>query len=179
MVRSPHISLQQVVHAGLSHVLWLMKLLQGLSNLLVWNLALPLLLVVVIQTTAFELLQMVLNLWKTQFSSFVRKENLIFLHIIRLMNIRWGVLQQLKYHNLKNASNEKTLYGKRVRACISLRSLSHNPCNGSMKFCFTSMSRESFTSANLFMASPTSTRAPPESQRQSLEVQGQFSVFRY
>ncbi len=47
------------------------------------------------------------------------------------------------------------------QTCISLRSLSARPCKGSMKFCLTSMSNESFTSASLFILSPTSTRAPP------------------
>lgn len=56
-----HIRLQQVVHAGLSHFLRLMKLLQGLSNLLVWDLALALFLVVIVQATAFELLEVVLK----------------------------------------------------------------------------------------------------------------------
>lgn len=50
---------------------------------------------------------------------------------------------------------------KRNHTCISLRSLSHKPCKGSIKFCLTSMSKESFTSANLFILSPTSIRAPP------------------
>lgn len=56
-----HIRLQQVVHAGLRHLLRLVELLQGLSDLFVGNLALALLLVVVIQAPSFQLLQMVLK----------------------------------------------------------------------------------------------------------------------
>lgn len=48
---------------------------------------------------------------------------------------------------------------------ISLRSLSHKFCRGSMKFCLTSMSRESFTSARRFMDSPASSRASPAAGR--------------
>lgn len=47
------------------------------------------------------------------------------------------------------------------RTWISFRSLSHRFCRGSMKFCLTSMSRESFTSARRFMDSPASSRASP------------------
>lgn len=58
---SPHISLQQVVHARLCHLLGLVELLQGLSNLLVRDLALALFLVIVVQAAAFQLLQVVLG----------------------------------------------------------------------------------------------------------------------
>lgn len=57
----PHVSFQQVIHAVLRHVLRLVKLLQRLSNFLIGDLALTLLLVVVIQAPAFQLLQVVLT----------------------------------------------------------------------------------------------------------------------
>ena len=50
------------------------------------------------------------------------------------------------------------------RTWISFRSLSHRFCKGSMKFCLTSMSRESFTSARRFMDSPASSRASPAAE---------------
>lgn len=56
------IGLQEVVHAGLSHLLGLLKLLHGLTQLLVGDLALPLLLVIKVQAAAFQLLQVVLDL---------------------------------------------------------------------------------------------------------------------
>lgn len=56
-----HVSFQQVIHAVLGHVLRLVKLLQRLPNLIVGDLALALLLVVVIQAAAFQLLQVVLT----------------------------------------------------------------------------------------------------------------------
>lgn len=56
-----HIGLQQVVHAGLGHVLGLVELLQRLPDLLVWDLALSLLLVVVVQPPALQLLKVVLG----------------------------------------------------------------------------------------------------------------------
>lgn len=59
-----------------------------------------------------------------------------------------------------------TQEGGTPRACsgrtwISFRSLSHRFCRGSMKFCLTSMSRESLTSARHFIDSPASSRASP------------------
>lgn len=56
-----HISFHQVVHAVLRNFLGLVELLQRLLNLLVRNLPLTLLLVVVVQTTALQLLQVVLQ----------------------------------------------------------------------------------------------------------------------
>lgn len=51
--RAPtYISLQEVVHAGLSHLLGLFELLQGLAQLLIGNPALSLLLVVKVQAAA-------------------------------------------------------------------------------------------------------------------------------
>jgi hypothetical protein len=44
------------MHAGLCHLLGLLELLQGLAQLLVGDLALPLLLVVEIQAAALQLL---------------------------------------------------------------------------------------------------------------------------
>lgn len=49
------------MHAGLSHLLGLLKLLHGLTQLLVGDLALPLLLVIKVQAAAFQLLQVVLG----------------------------------------------------------------------------------------------------------------------
>lgn len=48
---------------------------------------------------------------------------------------------------------------------ISLRSLSCRFCRGSIKFCLTFMSKESFTSAICLMASLMSTRAQPAGKR--------------
>lgn len=50
-----YIGFQQVVHAGLGHLLGLVELLQSLLHLLVRDLPLPLLLVVVVQTTTLQL----------------------------------------------------------------------------------------------------------------------------
>lgn len=47
------------------------------------------------------------------------------------------------------------------RTMISFRSFSCTVCKGSIKFCLTFMSRESFTSAICLRASPISTRAQP------------------
>lgn len=56
-----HIGLQEVVHAGLGHLLGLLKLLQGLAQLLIGDPALSLLLVVEVQAAALQLLQVVLG----------------------------------------------------------------------------------------------------------------------
>lgn len=56
-----HICLQEVVHAGLCHFLGFLKLLHGLPELLVGDLALPLLLVVEVQAPPFQLLEVVLG----------------------------------------------------------------------------------------------------------------------
>ena len=56
-----HISLQEVVHTGLCHLLGLLELLHGLAQLLIGDLALPLLLVVEVQAAALQLLQVVLR----------------------------------------------------------------------------------------------------------------------
>lgn len=56
-----YVGLQKVVHAGLRHLLGLLELLEGLAQLLVGDLALPLLLVVEVQATALQLLQVVLG----------------------------------------------------------------------------------------------------------------------
>lgn len=48
---------------------------------------------------------------------------------------------------------------------ISFRSLSHRFWRGSIKFCLTSISSESFTSANRFIDSPASSSASPLSEK--------------
>lgn len=56
-----YVSLQQVVHADLRHLFGLVEFLQRLLHLLVRDFAEALFLVVVIQTTTFQLLQMMLQ----------------------------------------------------------------------------------------------------------------------
>lgn len=58
--RHTYVRLQEVVHAGLGHLLGLLELLHGLAQLLVRDPALPLLLVVEVQAAALQLLQVVL-----------------------------------------------------------------------------------------------------------------------
>lgn len=59
--RFAYVSLQQVVHADLRHLFGLVELLQRLLHLLVRDFAQALFLVVVIQPTTFQLLQMMLQ----------------------------------------------------------------------------------------------------------------------
>lgn len=56
---------------------------------------------------------------------------------------------------------------------ISFRSLSHRFWRGSMKFCLTSISSESFTSANRFIDSPASSSASPLSEKRKRKGGGE------
>lgn len=58
---SAYVGLQQVVHADLRHLFGLVEFLQGLFHLLIRDFPQTLLLVVVIQPTTFQLLQMMLR----------------------------------------------------------------------------------------------------------------------
>lgn len=60
-LRVTHVRLQQVVHGALSQLFRLVELLQSLSDLLVMNFTLTLLLVIVVQASALQLLQMMLK----------------------------------------------------------------------------------------------------------------------
>lgn len=60
-LRVTHLRLQQVVHTALGQVFGLVELLQSLSDLLVRDSALTLLLVIVVQASALQLLQMMLK----------------------------------------------------------------------------------------------------------------------
>lgn len=60
-LRATHVRLQQVVHGALSQIFRLVKLLQSLSDLLVLDFTLTLLLVIVVQASALQLLQVILK----------------------------------------------------------------------------------------------------------------------
>lgn len=66
---------------------------------------------------------------------------------------------------------------------ISFKSLSCSSCSGSIKVCFTLISRESFTSAMSFRASPTSTNELPLTEehraafRRTAEVKGDTGLW--
>lgn len=60
-LRYTHICFQQIVHGGFSRLLGLMELLQGLPDLFILDFTLAFLLIIVVETTAFQLLQLVLT----------------------------------------------------------------------------------------------------------------------
>lgn len=78
-LRLTHIRFQQVVHGALSHFFRLVELLQGLSDLLIGDFTMALFLVVVVQTSAFQLLQMMLK--GTAWNSYDAISSFLFLYL--------------------------------------------------------------------------------------------------
>lgn len=56
-----HVCFQQIVHGALCHIFGLVELLQSLSDLLILDFTLTLLLVIIVQASALQLLQMMLK----------------------------------------------------------------------------------------------------------------------
>lgn len=56
-----HICFQQIVHGALSHLFGLVELLQGLPDLFILDFTLTFLFIIIVQTAALQLLQVVLK----------------------------------------------------------------------------------------------------------------------
>lgn len=77
-----HVRFQQVVHGALSQFFRLVELLQSLSDLLILDFTLTLLLVIVVQASALQLLQMMLK--GTAWDSYDGISIFLFLYIALL-----------------------------------------------------------------------------------------------
>lgn len=141
-----HIKIQQADH-GLSRQLFrLIELLLGQLELFVWDFTLTFLLVIIVQATSLHLLQMVLMVQVQMRITFSKEYKTNILAVL--------IDRQIKLQMTTAASTWK-----------SLMFWSTTICKGSMKLCFTLISKAFLLSDSFFIDSPKSSRAPPAVQK--------------